>query len=1173
MVPQLGHLGGVRRVRYSPDGKVLLSCSDDKTVKIWDVETGALLRTLDEHASRVISVEPLPDGVHLLSGTDKGELDLWDYTTGERTAQLEAQSDWVADIAISADGKTALTGNRGQPAVWDLVGRRRLRRLSVDGQAVPVVGFTPSGPIAVTASKNTMVVWDLEAMKKARTVEMPIAPSPARLSPDGTRLVVGASDAYQAFVYDTRSWAQLQMLPVQEEDVVAGFSRDGALMATAGVSGATALWDTHSWQRIRSIQTGAPHYPEQLATVAVAPDGGRWVVGTKQQWGSHLEEFDADSGESTHVYEGAHWKPSAVAIGAGGRTAFVGAQGDALAALNLETGALGPRPPARTRSTLYDLAISKDGTRLVEGDDSMIRLWNLPGRNYRDVKLAPGAVRDVSISADGRRVACSSWDRSTRVYDFDSGFELASFGAKDWKDGGFVDAVELTRDGKSLLWAWQSPHAQDQKHPALRLSDVGSKTTLREFASVGAIWKIRATPDGTHFVTVGDRMVLWSVDSEQPVATIAEGPVGTGGLAFLPDGERVLATSRTGELALWNLRTRQAERTYHADAQLEGVDVTPDGKHAVTTSKDGAARIWDLESGRSAGFVASGSEWLIYTDDGYFDASRRGPALVAVVDGLHAYAVDQLAARSNRPDVVLQRIGLGSPALLEHFAARHRRRLQRMGLSESQATSPFEGAPSVRIVNVETNRTRATVTFEATAHGAALESYHLFVNEVPVLGLKGAPLAGEHQQATAEIDLTPGRNRIEVGARSTDGVESLRDYRIVEVDQKVRPDLYVLTFGVSHYKNSAYDLAYAHKDATDLAEVFASMEGRGYGQVFTRRLIDGEVTVDALREAKARLAQARPEDVLVVLVAGHGLYDKDGEYYFLTHEVDLTRLKETAAPFELVEELVQDVPPRQKLLLLDACDSGDRDPSTLASAAPVPAGARGIRSRGVRALSLDAQQARPERVQDFPDRNRYIYADLLRRSGAIVFSSSRGDEYSYESDALQNGAFTSAILHAVTTPDADKDGDGIVTVDELRTMVADAVAQTTNGAQHPTVDQDNTTVAFGFPIARDGRVKLVGDGNLGLMTNGASGADPSAGPPPRMCLEGPRAPHACGCRIVGAGGDERCWLALIAVIATVRGRRLRRTSRRRGATSVARAPNADHAPLDIEARTDSNFGE
>jgi hypothetical protein len=264
---------------------------------------------------------------------------------------------------------------------------------------------------------------------------------------------------------------------------------------------------------------------------------------------------------------------------------------------------------------------------------------------------------------------------------------------------------------------------------------------------------------------------------------------------------------------------------------------------------------------------------------------------------MHAYEVDQIAARNNRPDLVLQRIGLGTPALLEHFAARHRRRLERMGLSERASASPFAGAPGVRILDVDSNRNQATVTFEATAHGPALASYHLFVNEVPVLGLAGAPLAGAHQRATAQVELTPGRNRIEVSARSVDGVESLREYRTVELDQKARPDLYVLAFGVSHYKNPAYDLSYAHKDAIDLASVLASMEGRGYGQVFTRLLTDGEVTVDALREAKARLSQARPEDVLVVQVAGHGMYDRDSEYYFLTHEVDLTRLAQTAAPF------------------------------------------------------------------------------------------------------------------------------------------------------------------------------------------------------------------------------------------------------------------------------------
>lgn len=96
-------------------------------------------------------------------------------------------------------------------------------------------------------------------------------------------------------------------------------------------------------------------------------------------------------------------------------------------------------------------------------------------------------------------------------------------------------------------------------------------------------------------------------------------------------------------------------------------------------------------------------------------------------------------------------------------------------------------------------------------------------------------------------------------------------------------------------------------------------------------------------------------------------------------------------------------------------------------------------------------------------KDRYIYNDLVRRSGAIVFSSSRGGEFSYESDDYKNGLFTEEIINAFTKVVADKDRDNIISSGELREYVSSAVPKLTDNNQHPTVDRDNIYQNFGFP--------------------------------------------------------------------------------------------------------------
>ena len=87
----------------------------------------------------------------------------------------------------------------------------------------------------------------------------------------------------------------------------------------------------------------------------------------------------------------------------------------------------------------------------------------------------------------------------------------------------------------------------------------------------------------------------------------------------------------------------------------------------------------------------------------------------------------------------------------------------------------------------------------------------------------------------------------------------------------------------------------------------------------------------------------------------------------------------------------------------------------------------------------------------------------MRRSGAIVFSSSRGGEFSYEDPKIENGVFTEEIIKSMTGKVADGNNDGMVSTDELRDYVVKAVPKQTKNKQHPTVDrQPNPTEQTSF---------------------------------------------------------------------------------------------------------------
>jgi hypothetical protein len=93
-----------------------------------------------------------------------------------------------------------------------------------------------------------------------------------------------------------------------------------------------------------------------------------------------------------------------------------------------------------------------------------------------------------------------------------------------------------------------------------------------------------------------------------------------------------------------------------------------------------------------------------------------------------------------------------------------------------------------------------------------------------------------------------------------------------------------------------------------------------------------------------------------------------------------------------------------------------------------------------------------------------IYNDLFRKSGVILFSSSRDDEFTYESDSLENSFFTESIIKSLSTNDADQNHDNILTFVEMRNYVTQSVVKMTHDLQHPTMDIDNIDQEIQFPL-------------------------------------------------------------------------------------------------------------
>jgi eukaryotic-like serine/threonine-protein kinase len=161
--PLQGHANTVYAVALSPDGKTIASGSADKTVRFWDLATGTLIRTLSEpggHRDAVQAIAYSPDGQMLASASWDKSVKVWNAQTGALLHSLEGHGDRVDAVTFSVDGKTVVTASLDKTIkLWDAQSGKLLRTLTGHTDGVLALGVTPKGQIISSGRDETIKIW------------------------------------------------------------------------------------------------------------------------------------------------------------------------------------------------------------------------------------------------------------------------------------------------------------------------------------------------------------------------------------------------------------------------------------------------------------------------------------------------------------------------------------------------------------------------------------------------------------------------------------------------------------------------------------------------------------------------------------------------------------------------------------------------------------------------------------------------------------------------------------------------------------------------------------------------------------------------------------------------------------------------------------------------------
>lgn len=1022
------------------------------------------------HSSRVNCAVFAPNQSWLASGSADKSIRLWDVNSGLELRALQGHKNWITALAVSRNGELLASGSNDRTVrVWSVSSGRELLALTGHQAVVDAVLFSPDDRWVISGSAdNTVRIWDAASGREVQTLKGHTAGITALAMSGESKILASGSADNSIRLWDTATWNPLHTLVKNNRKITSlNFNRDGRRLLSGSADGSVIMWDSMNGRdRFTMKHSTAPvmvsAFTSEEELLSVGADGTivTWDAGT----GKEKRAVPGDSEAGEILFASLSNNRGLVASSKGGRSVQV---------LNASDGKL-VRTLTSHSAGFFSVGFSADGRWFAAGtNDRTVRLWQVAnGREMPRLSGHTGWVNAVAFSPDNRLLASGSNSGEVKLWDVNSRRQVHS----EPHNQEITHALAFSQDGK---WLAAAGTAQ-----IVHLLEVATKQTKDLSGHAGEITGLAFIPNSSWLASGStDKTIkLWDLNTGKVVKTFGELTDQVNAIAVSPDGsllaagtadkkvelfklngtEHLTLSGHTGEIftlrfsrdgrllasggmdqtvRLWDAKTGAELRTLAGlSGEVNGIDFTSDSRSLISANGDGSMFVWNVENGALAAILVSildSDDWLVATPDGSFDGSNAAWKLLLwrfAQTTLKVAPVESFFSEFYYPGLLADILAHKDRKPKQDILSKDRRqpqiRLESQPVAESQ-----------RRAHLKLGITEAAPDAEH-GKGSGVQDLRLFRNGLLVKTWSGDVLRGASTQTIeTDVPIVAGENNFSAYAFNRDNIKSADSQLSIPGPESLRREgtAYLVVVGVGKYANSEYNLKYSVADATAIGEQLKTQQEflRQYRPVEVISLLNESATKENILLALNLLAgtvknplpagapadllkikTAQPEDAVIFFFSGHGTASGD-RFYLVPHDLGYqgerakldeaglaTILSHSVSDLEL-EDALKPVDVSQMLLVIDACYSGQ-------------------------ILRANEERRGPMNTKGL--------AQLAYEKGMYVLTASQSDEVAFESAGLKHSYLAYALVEeGIKAGAADADGNGKIFLNEWFNYATDRV--------------------------------------------------------------------------------------------------------------------------------------